>query len=138
MKLSIRLPPHVVPQDALKAFKEVLEKDPPCGAHVSFDSADYATGWESPVLVDWLEAAVTEASTTFFKKPLCYVGEGGTIPFMQMLGDKFPSAQFVITGVLGPQANAHGPNEFLHIDYTKKITGCVAMILEKHALKHNK
>ena len=61
------------------------------------------------------------------------MGEGGSIPFMGMLGEKFPEAQFVITGVLGPQSNAHGPNEFLHIDYAKKLTCCVTHVLEKQA-----
>jgi acetylornithine deacetylase/succinyl-diaminopimelate desuccinylase-like protein len=55
--------------------------------------------------------------------------EGGTIPFMSMLGEKFPSAQFLITGVLGPHSNAHGPNEFLHLDAAKRLTAAVASIV---------
>ena len=50
------------------------------------------------------------------------VGEGGTIPFMGMLQDRFPEAQFVVTGLLGPKSNAHGPNEFLHIPTGKRVT----------------
>ena len=61
------------------------------------------------------------------------MGEGGTIPFMAMLGEQFPNAQFLITGVLGPKSNAHGPNEFLHIEYAKRLTVCVAEVLAAHA-----
>jgi acetylornithine deacetylase/succinyl-diaminopimelate desuccinylase-like protein len=57
-------------------------------------------------------------------------GEGGSIPFMGMLGARFPAAQFLITGVLGPHSNAHGPNEFLDVEYAKKLTACVAQVLE--------
>ena len=60
------------------------------------------------------------------------MGEGGSIPFMGMLGEKFPEAQFLITGVLGPASNAHGPNEFLDIPMGKKLTCCVASVLEDH------
>jgi len=63
------------------------------------------------------------------------IGEGGTIPFMAMLGRQFPQAQFLITGVLGPKSNAHGPNEFLHIPYATKLTCCVADVLAAHAAR---
>ena len=89
-----------------------------------------ATGWEAPPLTKWLEDAIQQASLAVFNKPALAMGEGGTIPFMSMLGEKFPAAQFVITGVLGPQSNAHGPNEFLHIPYAKKLTACVGLIIE--------
>jgi acetylornithine deacetylase/succinyl-diaminopimelate desuccinylase-like protein len=73
------------------------------------------------------------ASQHVFGREVVYMGVGGTIPFMGMLGERFPQTQFFITGVLGPQANAHGPNEFLHIDYTRRLTTCVAMVLCDHA-----
>jgi len=102
------------------------------GAKVAVDFHQPAQGWNAPELAPWLDEAINEASETFFGKPALYMGEGGSIPFMGMLGEKFPKAQFAITGVLGPKSNAHGPNEFLHVDYAKKLTGCVAHILEKH------
>ena len=64
-----------------------------------------------------------------------WMGEGGTIPFMAMVGAKYPQAQFLITGVLGPHSNAHGPNEFLHLDYAKRLTACVADVLTAHAAR---
>jgi acetylornithine deacetylase/succinyl-diaminopimelate desuccinylase-like protein len=72
------------------------------------------------------------ASREFFGEPSVYMGTGGTIPFMGMLGEKFPEAQFLVTGLLGPKSNAHGPNEFLHIEKAKKLTCCVARVLADH------
>jgi acetylornithine deacetylase/succinyl-diaminopimelate desuccinylase-like protein len=60
------------------------------------------------------------------------MGEGGTIPFMGMLGARFPDAQFLITGVLGPGSNAHGPNEFLHLPMARRITATVSHVLDAH------
>ncbi len=89
-------------------------------------------GWNAPAVAEWLEASMNKASQAFFDKPSVYMGTGGTIPFMGMLGEKFPAAQFLITGLLGPNSNAHGPNEFLHIQKGKKLTCCVAGVLEDH------
>ncbi len=131
LKLSMRLPPTVCPKEASLLLQKALTENPPYGAKVSFRIDDGAMGWHAPILADWLAKAADDASMTFFQNPAVYMGEGGTIPFMGMLGEKFPKAQFVITGVLGPQSNAHGPNEFLHIDMVKKLTSCVAYILHQ-------
>jgi acetylornithine deacetylase/succinyl-diaminopimelate desuccinylase-like protein len=90
-------------------------------------------GWNAPSFAPWLDTAMTRASQAVFGKPALQVGCGGSIPFMGMLGEKFPNTQFLITGVLGPHSNAHGPNEFLHIDYTKRLTACVALVLAEYA-----
>ncbi len=126
LKLSIRIPPRVEPKAALAAVKRALEENPPYGAKVSFEGDKTSTGWDAPALAPWLEAAVERASRAFWDRPAASMGEGGTIPFMGMLGEKFPAAQFLITGVLGPHSNAHGPNEFLHIPTGKKLTCAVA------------
>ena len=96
-------------------LRKLLEKDPPYGARVEFDLGPSAAGWNAPALAPWLEQSLARASQAAFGAPPAYMGEGGSIPFMAMLGEKFPQAQFVVTGVLGPHSNAHGPNEFLHI-----------------------
>jgi acetylornithine deacetylase/succinyl-diaminopimelate desuccinylase-like protein len=132
VKLSIRIPPTVAPKVATADVKAALEKDPPYGARVTFSAGAGAEGWDAPPLAPWLEAASDEASRAYFGKPAMSMGEGGTIPFMGMLGAKFPAAQFLITGVLGPQSNAHGPNEFLHIPTGKKLTCCVANVIAAH------
>ena len=131
--LSLRLPPTVDGGAAARRLKEILEDDPPYGAKVSFDAGQAATGWHAPRTEPWLEKAIDAASAAHFGKPAMWMGEGGTIPFMAMLGAKFPRAQFLITGVLGPHSNAHGPNEFLHLDYAKRLTACVAEVLSAHA-----
>ena len=132
VKLSLRLPPTLEPAKASAVLKELLEKDPPYGAKVTFDVEKAGAGWNAPQLSPWLETAVDAASREFFKAPPAYMGEGGTIPFMGMLGEKFPGAQFLITGVLGPGSNAHGPNEFLHIPMGKRVSACVAKVVADH------
>ena len=132
LKLSFRLPPTANADKAAKAVKSALEANPPTFANVSFDVESTMAGWNAPAIAPWLEASMNTASQMFFDKPSVYMGTGGTIPFMGMLGEKFPDAQFLITGLLGPNSNAHGPNEFLHIAKGKKLTCCVAQVLEDH------
>lgn len=131
-KLSVRIPPTVDGHKAVQALKAALETDAPHGAEVAFEAGSGQTGWHAPVLSPWLESAVAQASQDAFGQPAAYMGEGGTIPFMGMLGDKFPDTQFVITGVLGPHSNAHGPNEFLHIPTGKKVTAAAARLIAAH------
>ncbi|MEY4514689.1 MAG: hypothetical protein RLZZ450_6811 [Pseudomonadota bacterium] len=133
LKLSIRLPPRVDAQRASQAVKRELERDPPYGATVRFSGEGGSPGWDAPALASWLEQALGIASERHFGKPAMYTGEGGSIPFMHMLGQKFPAAQFLITGILGPGSNAHGPNEFVHIPTVKRVTRCVADVLAAHA-----
>jgi acetylornithine deacetylase/succinyl-diaminopimelate desuccinylase-like protein len=133
LKLSLRLPPTVDGEQATRVLKRVLEADPPSGATVRFDIEEGATGWNAPPAAAWLTQALDAASSRFYDKPCVAMGEGGTIPFMAMLGRHFPAAQFLITGVLGPHSNAHGPNEFLHVPYAKKLTACVASVIAAHA-----
>jgi acetylornithine deacetylase/succinyl-diaminopimelate desuccinylase-like protein len=133
VKISLRLPPTV---DAVKAgadLKALLEADPPYGAKVSFTLEKAGSGWNAPALAPWLSKVLDEASNATFGRPAALMGEGGSIPFMGMLGETFPAAQFVITGVLGPHSNAHGPNEFLHLTTGKHVTASVALVLAQHA-----
>jgi acetylornithine deacetylase/succinyl-diaminopimelate desuccinylase-like protein len=131
-KLSLRLPPTLDPEEAAATMRRVLASDPPYGAKVEFESATASAGWNAPALAPWLEASLATASQNAFGAPPAYMGEGGSIPFMAMLGAKFPAAQFVVTGVLGPHSNAHGPNEFLYIPTGKKITEVIAQVLADH------
>jgi acetylornithine deacetylase/succinyl-diaminopimelate desuccinylase-like protein len=131
--LSLRLPPTADSAKVGAALEQLLTDEPPYGARVSTSFDKAADGWNAPPLAGWLEAATDAASQAHFGRPACYMGEGGSIPFMGMLGDEFPEAQFLITGVLGPQSNAHGPNEFLHIAYAKKLNGAVAEVLDAHS-----
>ena len=133
VKISLRLPPTL---DAVKAgadLKALLEKDPPYGAKVEFTLEKAGSGWNAPALAPWLADAIEAASRAAFGAPAALMGEGGSIPFMGMLGESFPEAQFVITGVLGPHSNAHGPNEFLDLLTGKRVTSAVAVVLAAHA-----
>lgn len=132
-KLSLRLPPTVDAAGATAAVRKALESDPPYGAQVQFEAGAGTGGWNAPAFAPWLEESITRASSRIFGREAVHVGCGGTIPFMGMLGRQFPRTQFFITGVLGPHANAHGPNEFLHVDYATKLTACVSLVLADHA-----
>ncbi len=131
LKLSMRLPPTVDGERATALLKQLLEHEPPYGARVTFEADHAATGWNAPASAPWLVQAVHAASNAVFGRDAGFIGEGGTIPFMNMLGAHFPHAQFLITGVLGPKSNAHGPNEFLHVPYVKKLTSAVADIITR-------
>jgi acetylornithine deacetylase/succinyl-diaminopimelate desuccinylase-like protein len=137
-KLSFRIPPTCDPQLAVAAIMRVLSADPPHGATVEVAADDVGPGWNAPPMAPWLEAAAEAASQGAFGQPYRAMGEGGTIPFMGMLGEQFPEAQFVITGVLGPGSNAHGPNEFLHIPMAKGVTTAVALLLDAHATRFSR
>jgi len=133
LKVSMRLPPMLNSDAAMSLMTKLLTDDPPYDADVTFKPLlPNNTGWNAPELASWLEQSVKRAGDVAFGKPMGFMGEGGTIPFMAMLGEKFPETQFVITGVLGPQSNAHGPNEFLHIPTGKRISQVIAMVLADH------
>ncbi|MCZ6619539.1 MAG: M20/M25/M40 family metallo-hydrolase [Gammaproteobacteria bacterium] len=132
-KLVFRLPPTLDAENAAREIKAELEREPPHGAHVTFETETAQTGWCAPAFSPWLEKSLHRGSMKFFNKPAMFMGMGGTIPFMKMLGDAYPGVQFMVTGVLGPNSNAHGPNEFLEIATGKKVTACVSQVLADHA-----
>jgi acetylornithine deacetylase/succinyl-diaminopimelate desuccinylase-like protein len=130
LKLSLRLPPTLDAHQAAKNLKYILETEPPYEVQVEFQLEDAASGWNAPPVSQELENIMQQASLMAFSKEALAMGEGGSIPFMGMIGEAFPQAQFVITGVLGPNSNAHGPNEFIHLEYAKKLTLCMTHILQ--------
>jgi len=132
VKLSLRLPPTMDAKLALRRVKSLLESDPPYSALVELTHAEAQSGWNAPALAPWLGESLERASVRYFGKPAMYMGEGGSIPFMGMLGARFPEAQFLITGVLGPGSNAHGPNEFLHLPTARRLTASVAQVIADH------
>lgn len=133
LKLSLRLPPTADAERAARRLKEILEAEPPYGATVTYTAEPPSYGWQAPEMSAWLSDALDRTSIAFFGKPAMREGMGGSIPFMSMLGARFPRAQFLITGVMGPGSNAHGPNEFLHVPTAIRVTACVAQVLAHHA-----
>ena len=135
-KLSLRLPPLVDGHEASVRLKTLLEDNAPYNAKVTFQPDGRAgqlgaTGWNAPELAPWLEQAMNSASQAHWGAPLGYIGQGGTIPLMNLLSQGFPRAQMMVCGVLGPQSNAHGPNEFLHLDYARRLTASVAQVIAR-------
>ena len=132
LKLSFRLPPTLDAGRATEVVRSALERDPPYGAAVSVRIESAMAGWNAPEVAPWLEQSMQQASRESFGREAMHMGTGGSIPFMGMLGLRFPGTQFLITGLLGPKSNAHGPNEFLHIETGKRLTACVARVLADH------
>ena len=130
-KLSLRLPPLVDAASAVQELKTVLEDNAPYQARVTFESHGGATGWNAPAATPWFEQAMNDASLATFGAPCGYIGQGGTIPLMNMLSLGFPKAQMMVCGVLGPKSNAHGPNEFLHVPYARRLTAAVAQVISQ-------
>lgn len=128
-KLSLRLPPLVDAAQCVQEMKALLEDNAPYQAKVTFEGGGAASGWNAPAIVPWFENALNAASQAHFGASCGYIGQGGTIPLMNMLSQGFPKAQMMVCGVLGPKSNAHGPNEFLHVPYAKKLTAAVAQVI---------
>ena len=128
-KLSLRLPPLVDAAQAVQELKTLLEDNAPYQAKVTFKSSGAASGWNAPAITPWFERALDAASLAHYGAPVGYIGQGGTIPLMNMLSQGFPQAQMMVCGVLGPRSNAHGPNEFLHVPYAKRLTAAVAEVM---------
>ena len=135
LALSFRLPPTVDAHEAARAVEAALTADPPYGVTVVVHVDSAEGGWDAPPTAPWLADAMRAASEATFGQPARSLGEGGSIPFMGMLGRRFPDAQFLLTGVLGPQSNAHGPNEFLHLPTAQRLTAAVALVLDAHATR---
>ncbi|MDB5966062.1 MAG: family metallo-hydrolase [Polaromonas sp.] len=130
-KLSLRFPPLVDASVAVQELKALLEDNAPYQAKVTFESNGGASGWNAPGSVPWFDHALNDASQSFFGAPCGTIGQGGTIPLMNMLSKGFPAAQMMVCGVLGPRSNAHGPNEFLHVPYARKLTAAVAHVIAR-------
>ena len=137
LKLSLRLPPTLNATLAAARVKAALERDPPYGAGVCFEVGSALAGWDAPPLAPWLGAAIEAASNRYFGSPALVMGTGGSIPFIGMLAARYPQTQFLVTGVLGPSSNAHGPNEFLHLGMARQVTGCVAEVLARHGARRS-
>ena len=130
-KLSLRLPPTVDAAQAVQQLKTLLEDNAPYQAKVTFEPEGAATGWDAPVTTPWFEQALQAASQAHYGAPCATIGQGGTIPLMNLLSQGFPQAQMMVCGVLGPKSNAHGPNEFLHLPYAQRLTAAVAEVIAR-------
>jgi acetylornithine deacetylase/succinyl-diaminopimelate desuccinylase-like protein len=135
LKLSVRIPPNCNPEKIKKLLKKTFEKNPPHGAKVTFTPGQSISGWNAPSTAPWLAKALDEASLGFFGKKTAYMGMGGGIGVVMMMGEKYPNVQFVVSGAAGPNSNAHGPNELLYIPVAKKYTCCIAEVLAAHCTK---
>jgi acetylornithine deacetylase/succinyl-diaminopimelate desuccinylase-like protein len=133
--LSFRLPPTVDAQKAGAAIVKALSENVPSSAQVTVE-VDTADGWLTSALAPWLSEALEAASLDAFGRAPGYTGEGGSIPFLASLGRRYPKAQFVATGVIGPQSNAHAIDEMLDLPMAVGVTNCVINVLGAFATRN--
>jgi acetylornithine deacetylase/succinyl-diaminopimelate desuccinylase-like protein len=131
--LSFRLPPTADAAKALAAVRRALTTEVPYGAQIELSGVESADGWDAPEPAPWLRAALDQAGEEVFGAPWRTLGLGGSIPFMGLLHEAYPEAQFIVTGALGPNSNAHVPDESLDLGYVVKVTEAVALALDAHA-----
>lgn len=131
--LSLRLPPTADSDAALESIKKTLTTDVPYSATVELSGIEAADGWNAPETAPWLADGLERVGEGVFGAPSLSAGLGGSIPFMGLLGEKYPDAQFLVTGALGPDSNAHVPDEWLHVDHATRVTEAVAHLLNAHA-----
>ena len=133
LKLVVRLPPTCDADRAAEAIGRVFADDPPSHAEVDWSTGQVAGGWSAPPFPPWLGAALDDASNACFGAPSGRFGEGGTIPFMGWLAERFPGAHILAVGVLGPGSNAHGPDESLHLPTAERVTAALGTVINAHA-----
>jgi acetylornithine deacetylase/succinyl-diaminopimelate desuccinylase-like protein len=114
-KVSVRLAPGDDPARAMKALVEHIESSPAWGATVT------ATPHESghPFSLAGTDDSRTDAFRTGFAeaygRDAVDIGVGGSIPFVAVFAEAYPSAAIVLVGSADPTSQAHGPNESLDL-----------------------
>lgn len=134
VRISMRLSPIMDPKKAEAIMREKLTTNVPYNAKVTIAGGHAGSGWCMKVLNEHLDKAIRDAGAAFYNgKPTGSYGMGGSIPFLTELGTMYPETEIVALGLLGPNSNAHGPNEMLHLDYAKRLTCCLAHIIQSVA-----
>lgn len=132
VRISVRTPPATDINKCINEMREKITVDSPHGVELEFVLGEHVDSWVSPELSAPVAQAISDASTAYFGNDAVYLGEGGGIGFVPLMSKMFPKAQFVLTGLVGPDSNAHAANESMHIPTAKKITCCIAHILQAH------
>jgi acetylornithine deacetylase/succinyl-diaminopimelate desuccinylase-like protein len=133
LKLSFRLPPTADSQAALAQLRQALTTDVPYNARVELDDVIAQDGWNAPALAPWLSEALDAVGDSVLGQRHQGIGIGGAVPFMTMLGERYPEAQFLVTGALGVDSNMHVPDEWLNLAFAEKVTEAIAHVLDAHA-----
>ncbi len=129
LALSLRTPPELDTQAALEVVTEILTQNPPYCADVTITDGSTGNGWSAKLGCRWFDRALQDACQDVFGLAPAYNCDGASIPILNLMQSHFPDAQMLVTGVLGPGSNAHGPDEMLKLDYLEKLTGVIARLL---------
>jgi acetylornithine deacetylase/succinyl-diaminopimelate desuccinylase-like protein len=127
---SLRIPPSKNSKEAKEQIENFFSKvKVPHNAKFSYNVYKSGTGFECPSYSKSVLEVINKAGNETFDKPVLYYGEGGSIPFLNDIKNVFPKAQFIVTGVLGPESNAHGPDEMLHLGFLENLVVTMGKIL---------
>ena len=136
LRLSYRLPPNMDCHKAAAIVKQKLTTDVPHDCIVEIKGDHNGNGWCMKDPEPWFHDVINNASKNFYDREYGSYGMGGSIPFLSQLGGLYPNTFIVALGLLGPQSNAHAPNESVNLTYAKKLTMCMSHILVDVANGH--
>ena len=128
-RLSIRTPPTLSKEKAKKTIEKILTENIPYNAKVKVDFPALVDGWILKKLDSKINESFMKSSMFLFGSECYNLGSGITIPFVNMLNEKYKNCNMFVSGLLGPKSNAHSPNECLNIDYSIKLTVALAHLI---------
>ena len=129
----MRLAPAHKGDQVVELLREHITRpgDDTFGAKVEFSLVDVGEGFCAPDLPANVKEIVNSCCHRVHNKYPLYTGEGGSIPFMGIFAEHFPSASFLLVGICGLCNNAHAANEYLELEQCNKFTASLALILSK-------
>lgn len=131
LRLSFRIPPGIDIDNALQSINDCFTQNIPYGCSVTWNSLEYLPGWCAPSHSVKYEKLFHDAGEQVFEEKTLACGQGASIGFIPKFEKLFPKTEIILIGVLGPQSNAHSPNEALNVLYTQKLIETIAIVLSK-------
>ncbi|MEZ6189463.1 MAG: hypothetical protein R3F62_31245 [Planctomycetota bacterium] len=118
--------------DEAAALRKRIEAATPFGLAVEVKESLGTAGWSYEAQGPAFDAA-ERAYRDAFGKDLVRIGVGGSIPFITLFAERFPTTPLILNGVMDPQTNAHGPNESLHVGLFGKVVEANVNLLQELA-----
>lgn len=109
-KVSMRIAPGQDPEAAREALVAHLEAAVPWGAEITVTPGAIGDAFALDTSND---ASMTfkEAFRIAYGNDTVEMGVGGSIPFVAAFEEAYPEASILLTGVMDPTSQIHGPNE---------------------------
>jgi acetylornithine deacetylase/succinyl-diaminopimelate desuccinylase-like protein len=127
-KFSLRVPPGQDPAAAFEALRAHLVASAPWGAKVDVELGETGQAWQGDLSGPVYDLARRALEVAWGRRPV-HMGVGGSIPFVAALGEVYPAATVLLTGVEDPDTRAHGTNESLHLGEFERACVAEALLL---------